>query len=199
MDFNQLFFRLSHQARCLMECGYRAGSWGYPYIYISVKIKSENPVLNGELIPELIRVNHYTGIVNSYDLEKLEVSIDTQITIEELLSILEERNTKDINYNNIKRTIYLHNIDLKLRKKILELIPLKLLYSNTTIPEYGYERAKKFIEEMNKEIPDLNLTTEKIDELMNYNYKKINIVESEAVKKETIKTKILSKILSKKI
>ena len=52
---------------------------------------------------------------------------------------------------------------------------------------------------MNKEIPNLNLTTEKIDEIMNYNYKEINIVESENVKKETIKTKILSKILSKKI
>ena len=34
MDFNQLFFRLSHDARCLIECGYRAGLCGYPYIYI---------------------------------------------------------------------------------------------------------------------------------------------------------------------
>ena len=168
--------------------------WVSIYIYIPVKVKSEYPVLKGELVPELIRVNHYTGIVNNCDVEKLGILTNSTITIDELLNILEEKNINDLNYNNIKRTINIHEIDLEFRKRVLELIPLKLLYSGRTIPEYGYERSKKFIEEFNKEIPNLNLSTDRIEEIINYNYQKL--IRN---KNESKKQKILSKFFSKKI
>ena len=58
---------------------------------------------------------------------------------------------------------------MELRDRILQLVALKLLYSRNTIPERGYERSKKFINEFNKEL-NLTLSTEEIDEIMRRNY-----------------------------
>ena len=48
-------------------------------------------------------------------------------------------------------------------------VALKLLYSRNTIPERGYERAKRFINEFNKKL-DLTLSTEQIDEIISRDY-----------------------------
>ena len=57
---------------------------------------------------------------------------------------------------------------------------LKLLYSETTIPERGYKRAKRFIDEFNKEL-NINLSTKEIDEIINRDYsKKIEKIYSKA-------------------
>ena len=58
---------------------------------------------------------------------------------------------------------------MELRHRILQLVALKLLYSRNTIPERGYERAKRFINEFNKKL-DLTLSTEQIDEIINRDY-----------------------------
>ena len=62
---------------------------------------------------------------------------------------------------------------MELRHRILQLVALKLLYSKNTFPERGYERAKRFINEFNKNLC-LTLSTEEIDEIMyrDYNYSK---------------------------
>lgn len=49
------------------------------------------------------------------------------------------------------------------------MVALKLLYSNRTIPERGYKRATRFINEFNKKM-GLNLSTEEIDEIINRDY-----------------------------
>ena len=89
-----------------------------------------------------------------------------------------------------------HNCDLELRKRILQLIALKLLYSQNTTPGRGYKRAKKFIDEFNKEL-HLNLSSEKIDNIINTN---IEIEKSDSEKLTPLKkSRKLVKSLLKKI
>ena len=58
---------------------------------------------------------------------------------------------------------------MELRHRILQSVALKLLYSRNTIPERGYERAKRFINEFNKKL-GLELSTEQIDETIHRDY-----------------------------
>ena len=58
---------------------------------------------------------------------------------------------------------------MELRHRILQLVALKLLYSRNTIPERGYERAKRFINEFNKKL-GLTLSAEQIDEIIHRDY-----------------------------
>lgn len=58
---------------------------------------------------------------------------------------------------------------MELRHRILQSVALKLLYSRNTIPERGYERAKRFINEFNKKL-GLELSTEQIDEIIHRDY-----------------------------
>ena len=53
---------------------------------------------------------------------------------------------------------------------MLEFVALKLLYSRRTIPERGYERARRFMDEFNKKL-GLNLSMERLDNIMNRDYK----------------------------
>lgn len=67
------------------------------------------------------------------------------------------------------------NYDLQLIKRIFQLVALNLLYSKYTTPERGYQRAKIFIYEFNSCIPNLNLSTDYIDDLMRLDYSCENI------------------------
>ena len=49
---------------------------------------------------------------------------------------------------------------------------LKLIYSRNTIPEYGYERAKKLINEFNRKL-NINIKTNRIDEIINKDYSNV--------------------------
>ena len=62
------------------------------------------------------------------------------------------------------------------------------MYSKNTIPERGYERALRFINEFNKKM-NLELSTEEIDEIMNRDYKN-------EVKEETTKDKAIQLVKS---
>lgn len=75
----------------------------------------------------------------------------------------------------------IHKIDLKLREILLQLTSLSIIYSKNTSPERGYLRAKKFIEEFNEYIPNLNLSTNEIDEIMNMDY--INDFNNKSIQK----------------
>lgn len=65
----------------------------------------------------------------------------------------------------MEKCIYDHNCDIELRERLLQLVALKLLYSKNTIPERGYERAKRFINEFNKKL-GLTLSMKEIDEII---------------------------------
>jgi len=119
---------------------------------------------------ELISANYKTGIVNEMSLLRLNLDRDQKIKLDELLKVL-EKSDRNINLKELKDCVNNHNVDLELRKKLLQYVALKLLYSKNTIPERGYERAKRFINEFNKHIPDLKLSTTEIDKLMGTDYK----------------------------
>ena len=184
MDLRQLLFRLPHKQLCLIECGYRAKSWGktpayeagkeiawIPTIYMSIKRKNiEEYDALSEITPYyLLKAEHMTGkILKNYELSDY-IENEDNLYLDEVLSILNKKYSDELDFSELKQCIYNHNCDLELRHRILQLSALKLLYSRNTIPERGYKRAKRFINEFNKKL-DLTLSTEEIDEIMNRDY-----------------------------
>ncbi|MBE6153118.1 MAG: hypothetical protein E7166_02665 [Firmicutes bacterium] len=171
MDFNQLMFRLPHTELCLIECGYRSTGWGIDNIFMSIKNKIPNENYDLNYIDSfLLRANPDNGKVEiDYYIKK--ITDKTDITLDELLEIFEHTKEQNWDYSTLKESVYNHIVDMKLRKKILEFVSIKLLYSENTIPEHGYIRAKRFVSEFNKHIPNLNLSTNNIDEIMQKDYK----------------------------
>lgn len=184
MDIRQLLFRLPHNQLCLMECGYRAKGWGQHSIYengkeiswkaqifmsINRKNEEESDSLLGKAPYFLLRADHMTGEVsNDYELEEY-LDSEENLNLDELLSIFKEKYTDELDFTELKESVYDHNCDIELRHRILQLVALKLLYSRNTIPERGYERSKKFINEFNKKL-GLALSTEQIDEIIHRDY-----------------------------
>ena len=184
MDIRQLLFRLPHNQLCLMECGYRAKGWGQHPIYengkkigwkaqifmsINRKNEEESDSLLGKAPYFLLHADHMTGKVsNDYELEEY-LNIEENLNLDELFSIFKEKYTDELDFTELKESVYDHNCDMELRHRILQLVALKLLYSRNTIPERGYERAKRFINEFNKKL-GLELSTEQIDEIIHRDY-----------------------------
>ena len=184
MDIRQLLFRLPHNQLCLIECGYRAKGWGQHPIYengkeigwktqifmsINRKNEEESDSLLGKTPYFLLHADHMTGEVsNDYELEEY-LDSEENLNLDELLSIFKEKYTDELDFTELKESVYDHNCDMELRHRILQSVALKLLYSRNTIPERGYERAKKFINEFNKKL-GLELSTEQIDEIIHRDY-----------------------------
>lgn len=184
MDIRQLLFRLPHNQLCLMECGYRAKGWGQHPIYengkkngwkaqifmsINRKNEEESDSLLGKAQYFLLHADHMTGEVsNDYELEEY-LDSEENLNLDELLSIFKEKYTDELDFTELKESVYDHNCDMELRHRILQLVALKLLYSRNTIPERGYERAKRFINEFSKKL-GLELSTEQIDEIIHRDY-----------------------------
>ena len=184
MDIRQLLFRLPHNQLCLMECGYRAKGWGQHPIYengkeidlkvqifmkINKKNKEEcNPWYGGTTY-FLLQADYMTGeVLNYYELEDY-IDNEENISLDELLSVFNEKYSNELDFTELTESVYDHNCDMELRDRILQLVALKLLYSRNTIPERGYERAKRFINEFNKKL-GLALSTEQIDEIIHRDY-----------------------------
>lgn len=184
MSYKEMLERLNDKNEDLMLCNYRSGGWSALPIIINDKVISEDSIffgidiknnINGLKTDYYISINadsktgllslKYNRIGNFIDKKYKEQGF---ITLEELYNELEKCN-EEIEYNSLKKTILDKKLREKIRKEILELVSLKLLYSENTIPEYGYERAKRFIDEMNREM-NINLKTDKIDKIMNKNY-----------------------------
>ena len=184
MDIRQLLFRLPHNQLCLMECGYRAKGWGQHPIYengkkvgwkaqiymcINRKNEEECSPLLGKIPYFLLHADYMTGEVsNDYALEEY-LDSEEKLNLDELLLIFKEKYTDELDFTELKESVYNHNCDMELRHRILQLVALKLLYSRNTIPERGYERAKRFINEFNKKL-GLTLSTEQIDEIIHRDY-----------------------------
>lgn len=184
MDIRQLLFRLPHNQLCLMKCGYRAKGWGqYPiyengkeidlkvqiFMKINKKNKEECNPWHGETTYFLLHADYMTGeVLKDYNLEDY-IDNEENISLDELLSVFNEKYSNELDFIELKESVYDHNCDMELRHRILQLVALKLLYSKNTIPERGYERAKRFINEFNKKL-NLTLSTEEIDEVFNRDY-----------------------------
>lgn len=185
MDLKQLMYRLPHNQLCLMECDYRSNGGGIRDVYdedgnvighktilfmrIDRKNALEDPFsMCGKVSDFLLRADTDTGIVDVDCF--LDDYVDIQgITLDEVLTIFKEKYSEELDFKKLELCILDHNCDIELRNRILQLVALKLLYSRNTIPERGYERAKRFIGEFNKKM-NLDLSTEEIDEAINRDY-----------------------------
>ena len=184
MDIRQLLFRLPHNQLYLMECGYRAKYIGSFPIYendkeISSKVQICMPIYRKnedeshslfEKLPHLLlRADSMTGeVLNGYEIDEY-LDSDKSINLDELLSVFNEKYSDELDFIELKESVYDHHSDMELRYKVLQLVALKLLYSKNTFPERGYKRAKRFINEFNKEL-GLTLSTAEIDEIMHRDY-----------------------------
>lgn len=184
MNIRQLLYRLPHNQLCLMECGYRAKGWGLNPIYengkvvgskvqifmrINRKNEEECNLLSVKIPYFLLIADYMTGdVLRDYELKEY-LDGEENISLDELLTIFNEKYTNELDFTELRESVYDHNSDIELRSRILHLVALKLLYSRNTIPERGYERAKRFINEFNKKL-GLTLSTEKIDEIMHRDY-----------------------------
>lgn len=184
MDIRQLLFRLPPNQLYLIEGRYEfKGLVQHPIykngknirskpIFIRINKKNECNALCGEIPYFLLHINSITGEVSkNYHLEEYLNSedIEENISFDKLLSIFNEKYADKLDFTQLKEIAYDRNCDMELRYRILQLVALKLLYSRNTIPERGYERAKRFINEFNKNLA-LTLSTEEIDEAINRDY-----------------------------
>lgn len=184
MDINQLMYRLPHKQLCLIQCNYRSNVVGTKTIYndkgeiarhkttLSMQIDRKgvkyDPFSISSKLPNfLLYADTDSGKVNiDYNLK--DYTNNESITLDELLILFKEKYSNDLEFAKLEECIYDHDCDVELRR-ILQLVDLKLLYSSRTIPERGYERAKRFINKFNENMR-LNLSTKEIDEIINKNY-----------------------------
>ena len=208
MNIYQLMYRLSDDQLCLINGEYRSNCGGIRNIYnggskvvdqkavLYIVIKQINNNYNANGINNNLIICAYPNgevIIN----DSLKKYVDKErINLDELLSLFKEKYSHNLDFSVLKADVDDHNCDLELRKRILQLIALKLLYSQNTTPGRGYKRAKKFIDEFNKEL-NLNLSSEKIDNIINTN---IEIEKSDSEKLTPLKkSRKLVKSLLKKI
>lgn len=169
MTLRQLLFRLSNKQNFLMECGYRAkGGKQYPYICIHISKKNINKNDFNEIPYYIIEANCINGkVLNAYELDEY-LNSKKNFDLNKLLSRLNKYSDK-LDLTELKESIFDYKCDNELRNKVLQLAALKLLYSKNTIPNRRYERAKRFINEFNKNL-SLTLSIEEIDEIIQRDY-----------------------------
>lgn len=187
-SFEQLKYRLSYNQFKLLQCPYRELAnvvINSPMdnvnfkIYISLPAKDEN---NEDFI---ILADKATGKVIIRENSILSKYVKKHsILIDDLYDILIKENVKFDN-KALLQAINLNKLDKELRNKVLNLAALKLLYSKNTTPYAGYERARKFIDEFNNNVDELNLSTNEIDNIIakDYSTKKTKVKRFDSKKK----------------
>lgn len=187
MNINQLLYRLPDTQLSLMECSYRSTGGCLNSIYNSndevigyeqqLFMRIDKKVYEPSLLTALGEVPYFLLYANASDGQVVPdynikyYTYTNKITLDELLVLFKEKHDDELDYSKLEECVFDHNCDLELRRKILQLVALKLLYSRNTIPERGYARAKRFINEFNKKM-DLNLSTAEIDDVISKDYSK---------------------------
>jgi len=208
MNFNQLRFRLKHDQLLLLDCEYKGTMYNKYAIFedgknggyesrITITIRRRDNNCYGYCPVIHIHANPKTGEVEIDKYNKCFAN-KKSIILDEILDSIKKESPK-LDFKELEECVNNHNIGLELRKKVLQLVALKLLYSNNTTAERGYERAIRFIGEFNKHIPSLNLTTKEIDEIMQRNYKQPNeilyIEQEEPVKVHKLNLKSVERFI----
>lgn len=207
MDIKQLMYRMPYEWLCLMECNYRSSGGGRRNIYgDNNEIIGQKPILFMNIYRKNIESSMVPNFLLHADTDSGKVEIDynlkdyvntDNITLDELLNLFKEKYSEEFSFTELEKCVYDYNCDVELRNKVLQLVALKLLYSRRTIPERGYERAKRFINEFNKKM-GLNISTEEIDNAINKDYTNTEKVDTVKEKNSLKKAKVLVKSLLKK-
>jgi len=162
MDYYQLMLRLPESMHRILECWYKGNdhdgnSRFGTYIGLKDSLVEHN-------IP--IDVSVYYGeldITKSILLDKY-----MKISCSSIDELVDENNfSKNVDYTEIDfsdpiKVVKTHEIDLEIRNKIFNIIILKLFQTSSSKIN-GYIRAKLFIDEFNKYIHNLNLSSDIID------------------------------------
>ena len=186
MDINQLLFRLTDNQVKFLRGNYRSKDEMEYFIYDgNVKVGTGVKVIFkiGRNSTDryylkykdfIVRADAVSGVLD-IDYEVLKYVDADNITLDDLFKNFSENYSDRLEFKELEDAINDKFIDNYLRDKLLEFVSLKLLYSKQTIPERGYVRAKRFIDEFNKKL-DLSLTYDEIDKVMNiYKENKSNI------------------------
>ena len=180
LDMKQMRFRIYHLDRFL-DC---------PYASTFTLKNNQNELYKCDR--KMIFVEE-DGTIEERELVKLEGYLDDTRGISRMEDVLGRfiGNPNNIDYTELERFVINHRNSLELRNKILELIPLSMIYSKDSRPKYGYIRARHFIRMINKEL-NLNLTTDKIDRIMSIDYSNTKEIKQLAKRRNTIKCDIVN-------
>lgn len=164
MGYTELMFRIPEYLHPILECWYKKDSKASSY-YVKAPIFTK--YTQNEFHQD-ISFDIYDGKfeLGQFVFNKI-INTDYR-SLEELLN--HEDEYPDIDFSYLKSIELNHKLDLELRSKILNLIAFKLLFSSEDIM-VGYIRGKKFIEEFNKYLYNINLSSEEIDDFID----KLNI------------------------
>lgn len=171
LDFDQMEYRIDG-IKYLLKCFYQT----------SFHLQKNNTTVLDQ--KTLVAMNQ-DGTINSLETEILKDSgyLDNDEDIENVFDLINriKQEGKDINYSELEQIIKKHNNDIKLRNIVLNAIPLSILYSKNTSPDYGYVRAKHFIKEVNKKY-GFDINSDYIDRIMKIDYS--NIKEAKKLRKK---------------
>ena len=184
MDINQLFFRLTDNQIKFLKGNYRSKiEKEYPIyeegkkIGVSKKVyfkinRNSNDKYYLKHKDFIISADAISGKVDS-DYETLKYIDNDDITLNDLFQVFSENYADCLDFQELEQALKNNYVDNYLRDDILNFVALRLLYSKKTVPERGYKRAIRFMDEFNKRL-GLNLSYDEIDELLNNSYKEDN-------------------------
>ena len=184
MDINQLFFRLTDNQIKFLKGNYRSKiEKEYPIyeegkkIGVSKKVyfkinRNSNDKYYSKHKDFIISADAISGKVDS-DYETLKYIDNDDITLNDLFQVFSENYADCLDFLELEQALKNNYVDNYLRDDILNFVALRLLYSKKTVPERGYKRAIRFMDEFNKRL-GLNLSYDEIDELLNNSYKEDN-------------------------
>ena len=184
MDINQLFFRLTDNQIKFLKGNYRSKiEKEYPIyedgkkIGVSKKVyfkinRNSNDKYYSKHKDFIISADAISGKVDS-DYETLKYIDNDDITLNDLFQVFSENYADCLDFLELEQALKNNYVDNYLRDDILNFVALRLLYSKKTVPERGYKRAIRFMDEFNKRL-GLNLSYDEIDKLMNNSYKEDN-------------------------
>ena len=156
LDFEQLKYRLNYDKRQFLDCSYEQ---------ICEIISNDNISQPHHICFFKIDFN---GIIDEYDRKEIKKFIGSKEeikTIEYLYGKL-EANATNLNYDEVKEMIKRHKFNTTIRNRLLELIPIYMIYND---PYTGYYRAKSFIRMFNKEY-NLDLNLKEVDRINDTDY-----------------------------
>ena len=192
----EFLLRLTDRQMSIINCHYRSSGFRqYPIyengqlirwkseIVLTILNKAKDDEFWSDELPRFsVGADPKTGIATCPE-ELIKYTEKENLYINELYEILNNYE-EELDTTELQECLYDNSCDLTLRYKLLQLVALSILYSKNTIPEYGYERAKRFINEFNKKM-NLELSTEEIDEIISRDYRSENTNNNVVTKRKT--------------
>lgn len=164
MDTNQLLSRLGNNANIFLHNYYRSSNC----FSGTTKDMNGEEINNDYILPihlgvdysglhRIAYISSKTGLVNDV------TELSTDLYHKSILDLL-KLDPQEYNLDSLKKCIWQHESTDNLRREILELTALKILYSNVN-PFIGFRKANLFLKEMRE---DLNIPINQLNSSILY-------------------------------